>query len=112
MTFRHGIDGPLWFATSRVVAAYLGLTSKVRHTVAQTTPAQLPKSAIPKFVPGSIAQHKRCWRYRGRDVRYAGGGLEIANLKGRKVAYIAVARKLAVLVHHLWVTGQDFDPAR
>lgn len=33
-------------------------------------------------------------------------------VKGRKVAYVAVARKLAVLMHRLWVSGDTFDPTR
>lgn len=27
-------------------------------------------------------------------------------------AVVAVARKLAVLLHHLWVTGEDYIPLR
>ncbi len=29
---------------------------------------------------------------------------------GRKRAKVAVARKLAVLLHHLWKTGEVYDP--
>lgn len=32
--------------------------------------------------------------------------------RGKKRAIIAVARKLAVLLHHLWVSGEVYDPLR
>jgi len=31
---------------------------------------------------------------------------------GKKRAIIAVARKLAVLLHHLWVSGEVYEPLR
>jgi hypothetical protein len=30
----------------------------------------------------------------------------------KKRAVVAVARKLAVLLHRLWVTGEDYEPLR
>ncbi len=35
-------------------------------------------------------------------------GLRLAATKGHKRAAIACARKMAVLMHKMWVTGQDF----
>jgi transposase len=32
------------------------------------------------------------------------------NKKRKKKAVVAVARKLAVLLHRLWVTGEVYDP--
>ena len=32
--------------------------------------------------------------------------------RGKKRAVVAVARKLAVLLHRLWVTGEDYEPLR
>ena len=40
-------------------------------------------------------------------------GLKLAaqgGKNGRKRAKVAVARKLAVLLHHLWKTGEVYDP--
>jgi len=31
---------------------------------------------------------------------------------GKKRAIVAVARKLAVLLHHLWVSGEVYQPLR
>ena len=40
-------------------------------------------------------------------------GLKLAERggkSGKKRAIIAVARKLAVLLHHLWVSGEVYEP--
>jgi len=31
---------------------------------------------------------------------------------GKKRAIVATARKLAVLLHHLWVSGEEYEPLR
>jgi transposase len=40
-------------------------------------------------------------------------GLKLAERGGRngkKLAIVAAARKLAVLLHHLWVSGEAYEP--
>ena len=41
-------------------------------------------------------------------LRKAGSGGKVAKRK----AVVAVARKLAVLLHHLWVSGEKYEPLR
>ena len=36
-------------------------------------------------------------------------GLKIAGAQGYKKAIVAVGRKLAVLMHRMWVDGKDFN---
>jgi transposase len=55
----------------------------------------------------------------GQDSDLRRWGLELVRaaerrgLKGaRKLAAAAVARKLAVLLHRLWVTGAEYEPLR
>ncbi len=37
-------------------------------------------------------------------------GLAVAERRGMKRAIIAVARKMAVILHRMWVDGTAFDP--
>ena len=49
----------------------------------------------------------------GHDSDLRGHGQKIAARGGKnakKRAAVAVARKLSVLLHHLWVTGEVYDP--
>ena len=51
----------------------------------------------------------------GKDSDLRRWGLRLAERGGknaRKRAKVAVARKLAVLMHHLWMTGEDYEPLR
>jgi len=59
----------------------------------------------------------RCVHYTlghfGRDSRLRQWGLALAERGGKnakKRAIVAAARKLAVLLHRLWVTGQTYQP--
>jgi len=50
----------------------------------------------------------------GKDSDLRRWGLELAKRGGRnarKRAKVAVARKLAVLMHRLWVTGEEYQPS-
>ena len=49
----------------------------------------------------------------GKDSDLRRWGLELAKRGGKnakKRAKVAVARKLAVLMHRLWVTGEVYEP--
>ena len=51
----------------------------------------------------------------GEDSDLRRWGLKLAARGGKnakKEAVVAVARKLSVLLHHLWITGDDYDPLR
>jgi transposase len=51
--------------------------------------------------------------YRGPDTDLRRWGLKLAERGGknaRKRAIVAVARKLGVLMHHLWATGEVYEP--
>ena len=39
-------------------------------------------------------------------------GMEVAKRRGMRRAQIAVARRLAVILHRLWVDGTDFVASR
>ena len=51
----------------------------------------------------------------GEDSDLKRHGLKLAARGGKnakKRAVVAVARKLAVLLHHLWITAEVYDPLR
>jgi hypothetical protein len=51
----------------------------------------------------------------GEDCDLRRWGLKLAERGGKnakKRAIVAVARKLAVLLHHLWVSGEVYEPLR
>ena len=52
---------------------------------------------------------------RGPDTDLKRWGLQLAKhggKRGKKRAVVAVARKLGILLHRLWVTGEVYEPLR
>ena len=51
-------------------------------------------------------QHSSKWAQSMRN-----WGMRLMRTKGRRRAVVAVARKLAVLLHRMWADGTEFRPA-
>ena len=115
LTFILTIDDPQRFATSRAVGAYLGLVprqraSGQRHPQLRITKAgdQLLRRLLvgaAHYVLGPFGPDTDLRRW---GLRYAPPGARNA----KKRAVTAVARRLAVLLHRLWVTGEVYRPLR
>jgi transposase len=103
LTFKSGVDDPAHFKRSRTVAAHFGLTPRrfqsgeidfdghisragdagVRSTLYVAANAMMTRSS--KWSP------LKAW------------GMKLAKTRGHKRAVIAVARKLAVILHRMWI---------
>ncbi|MGJ4855518.1 IS110 family transposase [Labrys sp. La1] len=103
LVFRSAIDEPARFKRSRSVGAHFGLTprtyqsgvvdnrgsislfgdSYLRHT--------LRSASVVILRPNSKSSPLKVW------------GTQIAHRRGKKIARIAVARRLAVILHRIWL---------
>ena len=111
--FVLSLEEPGRFKKSRTVGAYLGLTAK-RDQSGQTDKQLRITKAGDEFLRRLLvgcAQYTlgpfgpdSDWRRFGQKLAARGG----KNAKRRAV--VAVARKLSVLLHRLWVTGAEYDP--
>jgi transposase len=108
LTFKAGVDDPTRFKHSRTVAAHFGLTPRrfqsgeldleghisrcgdasVRSTLYTAANAMLTRS--------SKWSSLKAW------------GMKLAKTRGHKKAVIAVARKLAVILHRMWIDDSQF----
>jgi transposase len=103
------------FTSSRDVGPYLGLVPR-QHDSGDRSP-QLPitKSGngyLRRILVGSAQYILGPF---GPDTDLRRFGLRLAGRGGKnakKRAVVAVARKLAVLLHRLWVTGEVYEPLR
>jgi transposase len=115
LTFVLTLEEPARFRRSRAVGAYVGLTSRQRQSGEQQPQLNITKAGDP-VLRSLLVQcaHYILGRY-GPDSDLRRWGLKLAgegNKARRKKAVIAVARKLAVLLHHLWSTGEVYQPLR
>lgn len=109
------IEQPGRFPKSRTVGAYLGLTRR-RYKSSQSDPelriskqgdALLRRLLVnsAQYILGPFGPDSDLRRW---GLKYAAGGGKNA----KKRAVVAVARKLAVLLHALWTTGEAYEPLR
>ncbi len=107
------IEDPNRFSKSRQVGAFLGLTP--RRDQSGLSDKQLPiTKAGNRYLRQLLVS---CAQYIlgpfGPDSDLKRFGLSIAARGGKnakKRAVVAVARKLAVLLHRIWLSGEDYQP--
>ncbi len=101
------------FRKSRVAGAFLGLRPRQRKSGQDDPQLHISKTGDP-FLRRLLVQsaHFTLGPF-GEDSDLRRWGLELARRgakNSRKRAIVAVARKLAVLMHRLWVTGEVYQP--
>ena len=109
------LGDPDRFARSRDVGAYLGLVPR-RDASGRRDPELRITKAGDRDLRRLLVQcaHQIVGREReDSDLRRWGKSLAARGKKNaKKRAVVAVARKLAVLLHRLWVTGSVYEPLR
>lgn len=115
LTFVLTIGEPERFQRSRTVGAYFGLRPRQRESGDQEPQLHITKAGPPLMRRLLV----NCAQYIlgpfGQDCDLRRFGLALAARGGKsakKRAVVAVARKLAVLLHRLWVTGEVYEPLR
>jgi len=107
------VEDPNRFASSRQIGSWLGLCPR-SHASGDSRPQLRISKAGDGRLRRLLAQGaQRILGPFGPDCDLRRFGLQIAARGGKaakKRATIAVARKLAVLMHHLWRTGGDYEP--
>lgn len=108
LTFRAAIDEPARFPKSRSVGVHLGLTPRTRQSGEKETRGGISKmgdeSARTALFLAAIAQMRRSTKTSWLKT----WGEQVAARRGRKKAVVAVARKLAVTLHSMWMNETEF----
>jgi transposase len=113
LTFVLTLEDPYRFENSRSVGAYLGLVPARDQSGDRDPQKRISKEGdqmLRKLLVGSA--HYILGPF-GSDSDLRRHGEKIASRGGKnakKRAAVAVARKLSVLLHRLWVTGEAYDP--
>jgi transposase len=111
MTFVAAIDDPTRFKSSKGVGAHFGLTPKKHQSGEKDVTGR-----ISKLGDGSV----RAALYQAAHIILTmpvkGSGLKswaakLARRAGMKKAKVALARKLAVVLHRMWIDNSPFRPA-
>ena len=115
LTYLLTIEDPHRFAKSRDVGCFLGLRPGRRNS-GQSEPQKNISKEGDRYLRTMLVQgaHYILGPF-GEDSDLRRWGLKLAERGGKnakKRAVVAVARKLAVLLHRLWVSGEVYEPLR
>ena len=108
LTYRASVDQPHRFLHSRAVGAHVGLTPK-RHQSGETDyDGGISKCgdamlrAMLYEAAQSMLTHSKKWSW------LKAWAMRVAQRRGLSRAIVALARRLAVILHRMWVDGTDF----
>ena len=115
LTFVLTLEDPQRFQRSRDVGCYLGLRPRQRESGERAPELRITKEGD-RYLRMLLVQgaHYIMGPF-GPDTDLRRWGLQLAGRGGKnakKRAVVAVARKLAILLHHLWVSGEQYQPLR
>ena len=106
-------NDPKKIAKSRDAGSYFGLRPRQRESGQSSPQLGITKAGDHVFRRLATQSAQYILGPFGKDCALRRWGLSLATRGGKnakKRAVVAVARKLVVLMHRLWVTQQEFDP--
>ena len=115
LAFVTSIVDPKRFKDSRTVGAYLGLTPRSYQSGSSDPHLRISKEGDRDLRVLLVTAATHMMRQSSPDTDLKRFGRRIAsrgNPRDRARARVAVARKLAVLLHRLWLTGEEYEPLR
>jgi transposase len=115
LTYVLTLEDPSRFRKSRDVGCYVGLQPGRRNSGQSEPQLHISKEGDPYLRTMMVQSAHHILGPFGADSDLRRWGLKLAERggkNGKKRAVVAVARKLAILLHRLWVSGQVYEPLR
>jgi transposase len=113
LTYVLTIEDPSRFRKSRDVGSFLGLRPRQNQSGKRDPQLRITKAGDGRLRSLLVECAHHLLRKNTPDCMLKRWGLRLCERGGknsRKRALVAVARKLGVLLHKLWVTGAEYDP--
>jgi transposase len=108
LTYRATVDQPQRFVHSRAVGAHVGLTPR-RHQSGEIDYAGgVSKSGDTMLRTMLYEAAQSLLTQSGKWSWLKAWGMRVAQRRGMRRAIVAVARRLAVVLHRMWVDGTEF----
>jgi len=109
MTFRAAVDDPARFAKSKTLGAHFGLTPKrIQSGTSVDFDGRISKQGDGQ-VRGALYEAASAMITRSqKQCTLKAWGMKLQARRGHKRAVVAVARKLAVVMHRMWIDGSTF----
>lgn len=115
LTFVLTVEDPHRFGKSREVGCYVGMRPKSQQSGESRPQLRISKEGDVYLRQLLVQGAHHILGRRGPDTDLKRWGLQLCARGGRnakKRALVAVGRKLAILLHRLWVSGEGYEPLR
>lgn len=108
LAFKTFVDRPERFRSSKAVGAAVGLTPRKYASGEVDYDGHITKCGD-AFVRSHLFEAAKVLLTRGKPNALKTWGLKVARRSSKKNACVAVARRLAVIMHAMWRDGTEFD---
>jgi transposase len=108
LSFKSAVDDPTRFKRSRTVGAHFGLTPRRYQSGEHDNPGRISKAGDRDVRAVLYAAANALLMRTMASSQIKSWGMRLMRTKGRRRAVVAVARKLAVLMHRMWIDGSEF----
>lgn len=107
VTFRATVDTPARFARSRSIGPHLGLTPRRYQSGEIDRSGRISKAGDAMLRTALYEAAVTVLRW-PRPSSLRAWAMRIVRSRGRKKALVALARRMGVILHRMWVDGTDF----
>ena len=112
LAFQATIDAVGRFATPGAVTAYLGLVPREHSSGERQRKGAITKAGPSRMRVLLIQSAWHLWRSPTGSATLHAWGRRLGERRGRPLAVVALARRLARILWAMWRDGRDFEPAR
>jgi transposase len=108
LVFRATVDVPTRFAKSRTVGAHFGLTPRQYQSGLTSRSGRISRSGDSLMRASLYEAAQVLFSNVTRPCALRAWAVRLAERRGRRKAVVALARKMGVILHRMWVNETDF----
>lgn len=107
LTYRSAVDDRGRFTSSKKVGAWVGLTPSRNQSSERDVSGGITKAGDVNL-RRALCQAATVMMHRGRTTWLRAWAAQVARHRGSKLAMVALARRIGVILHRMWVEDTDF----
>ena len=108
LTYRSAIDDPSRFTSSKRVGPWVGLMPSRNQSGERDVSGRITKAGDVNL-RRALCQAATVMMHRGRSTWLRTWAARVARRRGAKRAMVALARRISVILHRMWVDDVDFQ---
>jgi transposase len=107
LTYRSAVDDPSRFTSSKKVGAWVGMTPSRNQSGERDVSGGITKAGDVNL-RRALCQAATVMMHCGRSTWLRTWAVQVARRRGGKRAMVALARRMSVILHRMWVDDADF----